>query len=229
MILKKSENGMKAVIAGASGLVGSCLLDMLIKDRYYDEIGVLTRRSLNRDVSMIREIITDFGNLKESLKDVKADHVFCCLGTTLKKAGSKENFRKVDFEYPLELAEVMYSKKAQKYLLVSALGANKKSIIFYNRVKGEVEEALTNIDYHSLYIFRPSILLGDRDEKRPVEDIAKKVYKYLDPFFLGPLKKYKSIHASSVAASMMMMAKTGPEGKVILESDQIKSQPGPER
>jgi uncharacterized protein YbjT (DUF2867 family) len=168
-----------------------------------------------------RVIMTDFEDLPDSLKGIEADHVYCCLGTTMKKAGSKEAFRKVDLEYPFKLAEIMLTKKAQKFLLVSALGAGKNSIIFYNRVKGEVEQAIGGLGYPSLYIFRPSLLYGERKEARIGEDIAKKTYKYLDKLFIGPLKKYKGIHAEKVASSMIKMAKTNKNETKILESDQI--------
>jgi uncharacterized protein YbjT (DUF2867 family) len=218
---------MKAVVAGSTGLVGSHLLRMLIKNADYDRIWMLTRRPQYTDNPKVVIILTDFENLADSLKEIEADHVFCCLGTTMKKAGSKEAFRKVDLEYPFKLAEIMLAKKAQKFLLISALGANRNSIIFYNRVKGEVEEAIGGLGYTSLYIFRPSLLLGEREEARTGEDIAKKIYKYLDKFFIGPLKKYKSIHAEKVAASMIEMAKTDKNETKILESDQImEHQPG---
>jgi len=214
---------MKAIIAGATGLVGTYLLEMLLADDNYGEVCVLTRRELNLGNQKVREVVTGFENLKDSLKEIEADHVFCCLGTTMKKAGTKKNFIKVDLEYPLKLAEIMLEKKAGKYLLVSALGASTKSIFFYNRVKGEVEKAIRSLAYPSLYIFRPSLLLGERKEKRTGEDIAKKTYKYLDRLFIGPFKRYKGIHAKTVAYAMINMAKSGPEGTVILESDQVKS------
>lgn len=213
---------MNALIAGATGLVGSYLLQILIEDQDYDQVWALTRRPLNIKHKKIREIIIDYEHLGNSLIAVEAEHIYCCLGTTLKKAGSKQSFRKVDFEYPLELAKIMLSKKAEKYFLVSALGASKNSPFFYNRVKGEVEEAIYQLGFSGFFIFRPSLLLGDRDEVRAVEEIVKKMYKYLEWLFKGPLKKYKGIHARTVAASMVNMAKKDQSGTVILESDQIR-------
>ncbi|MBS0000113.1 MAG: NAD-dependent epimerase/dehydratase family protein [Cyclobacteriaceae bacterium] len=213
---------MKAIIAGATGLVGSHLLKQLAEDQDYDEIWVLTRRPLNSKQKKIKEVLADFEDLESSLQHVKADHVFCCLGTTMKKAKSKEAFKKVDLEYPRELARIMLSRKAQKFLLVSALGASTGSFIFYNRVKGEVEKEIRHLGYPGLVIFRPSLLLGDREEQRTGEDIAKKTYKYLDKLFIGPLKKYRGIHAATVAACMIKMAKKSHIGTWILESDQIQ-------
>ena len=213
---------MKALIAGATGLIGSYLLSMLLEDPYYEQVVILTRRTLDLSDEKSNKIVTDFDKIRDVLTGIQVDHVFCCLGTTIKKAGSKEAFKKVDFEYPMELARITLKNKADKFLLVTALGANKHSIIFYNRVKGEVEEAIRQLGFPSLYIFRPSLLLGIRDEKRMGEDIAKKTYKYLDKIFIGPFKKYKGIHAKAVAVSMLRMAKSSQTGTVILESDKIK-------
>ncbi len=213
---------MKALIAGATGLVGSHLLQRLLEDRDYDEIWVLTRRPLNSEHKKIREIVTDFQNLRDSLQKVEAEHIYCCLGTTMKKAGSKQAFKKVDFEYPLELAQIMISKKAEKYMLISSLGANRNSIIFYLRVKGELEEAIGQLGFPSLFIFRPSLLLGDRTESRAGEDIAKKMYQYIEWLFIGPFKKHRGIEAKTVAESMIKMAKSDQKGTLILESDRIR-------
>jgi uncharacterized protein YbjT (DUF2867 family) len=213
---------MKALIAGATGLVGSHLLQLLIKDPDYEKIWVLTRRPLKIQDEKIGEILSDFNDLTATLQEVKTDHVFCCLGTTMKKAGSKEAFRKVDFEFPLEIARILRSKGASKFLLVSAIGASRNSMFFYNRVKGKVEEAVRQVNYPALFIFRPSLLLGDRGEERVGEDVAKKIYQYIDWLFIGPFKKYKGIEAATVAAAMWKKAKTDQSGTVILESDKIK-------
>jgi uncharacterized protein YbjT (DUF2867 family) len=213
---------MKALIAGATGLVGSHLLQRLLEDRDYDEIWVLTRRPLNSEHKKIREIVTDFQNLRDSLQKVEAEHIYCCLGSTMKKAGSKQAFKKVDFEYPLEMAQIMISKKAEKFMLISSLGASRNSIIFYLRVKGELEEAIGHLGFQSLFIFRPSLLLGDRTESRTGEDIAKKMYQYIEWLFIGPFKKHRGIEAKTVAESMIKMAKSDQKGTLILESDRIR-------
>lgn len=212
---------MKALIAGATGLVGSHLLQFLLEDPYYEKIWVLTRRRLKVQNKKITEIISDFSDLASSLQKVKTDHVFCCLGTTMKKGGSKEAFRKVDLEYPVEIAKLMRSNGAEKYLIVSAIGASRNSIFFYNRVKGEVEETVRQQGYPVLFIFRPSLLLGDRKEPRAGEDVAKRIYRYIDWFFIGPFKKYRGIAAETVAAAMLKKAKTEQMGTMILESDEI--------
>ncbi len=215
----KSRN---ALIAGSTGLIGSFLLEKLLTDERYEKVYIITRRPLNLDNEKAREIITDFDHIRNDLNNIGAEDVYCCLGTTMNKAGSKEAFKKVDLYYPLAIAEIMRENGAQKMLIVTAMGANRRSLFFYNRVKGEVEESLKRLDYPSLIIFRPSLLLGERGESRVGEDIAKKVYKYLDRIFVGPFKKYRAIHGETVASAMIKMSKKETDGVLILESDEIR-------
>lgn len=214
--------GKKALIIGATGLIGNELVKLVAQSDYYERIYLLVRRKTGFKYEKVTEILTDFDTLEESLKSLQATDVYNCLGTTMKKAGSKEEFYKVDFSYPMEIAKIMKTKGCRTFLNVSALGANKGSIIFYNRVKGELETALNEIGFETLVIFRPSLLLGDRNEKRAGEDIAKKTYKVLDKIFIGPLKKYSGIEGRTVAQAMFEMAKRKPDGLTILESDKIK-------
>jgi uncharacterized protein YbjT (DUF2867 family) len=212
----------KALIIGATGLIGSELVNLVSQSDYYQKIYVLVRRETGLGTDKIEEILVNFDDLEESLKSIQADDVYNCLGTTMKNAGSKEEFYKVDFSYPIEIARMMRKKGSDTFLNVSALGANKSSLIFYNRVKGELEEALQETGFDSLVIFRPSLLLGNRNEKRFGEDMAKKTYKILDKIFIGPLKKYSGIEGQTVAHAMFEMAKRKPQGLTILESDKIK-------
>lgn len=212
----------KALIIGATGLIGNELVKLVLKSDYYQKIYVLVRRETGLSNDKLEEILANFDDLEESLKSIQVDDIYNCLGTTIKKAGSKEEFYKVDFTYPIEIARIMKKKGSGTFLNVSALGAKKGSIIFYNRVKGELEDALQNTGFSSLVIFRPSLLLGDRKEKRTGEDIAKKTYKVLDKIFVGPFKKYSGIKGQTVANAMFEMAKRNPQGLTILESDKIK-------
>lgn len=212
----------KALIIGATGLIGNELVKLVAQSDYYQQIYILVRRKTGFKYEKVTEILADFDKLEESLKSIQAMDVYNCLGTTMKKAGSKDEFYKIDFSYPLEIARIMKTKGSKTFLNVSALGAKKSSVIFYNRVKGELETALNEIGFKSLVIFRPSLLLGDRNEKRAGEDIAKKTYKVLDKIFIGPLKKYSGIEGKTVAQAMFEMAKRKPEGLTILESDKIK-------
>ena len=212
-----------ALIAGASGLVGSELLQSLIENDTYKTIHILSRRSLKIKSSKIVEHIISFDKLENFELDQKIDHVFCTLGTTIKKAKSKENFRKVDYDYVLALGKKAKLWNADKFLMVSSLGANAKSAIFYNRVKGEIENALKHLELPHLFIFRPSLLLGNRKEQRTGEKTAINVYKVVAPLFFGPFKKYKGIEAKQVAKGMLNTALQNTDTFKILESDEIQA------
>lgn len=166
-----------ALIAGATGLIGKQLLDLLLADADYEEVKAITRSPLAIDHPKLKNIVISFNELEQQGASLKADDVFCCLGTTIRIAKTKEAFRKVDYDYPLALARVTKSQGASQYLLVSALGADKHSKIFYNRVKGEVEEAIGQVSFRSLHILRPSLLLGERTEERAGEGAATVFFK----------------------------------------------------
>jgi uncharacterized protein YbjT (DUF2867 family) len=209
-----------ALVAGATGLIGRQLLALLQEDAHYARVKVISRNPLPVAHAKLENLVTDFDRLSELGSQLKADEVFCCLGTTIRQAGSQRAFRKVDFEYPLELARLTKQAGARAFLLVSALGANKNSRIFYNRVKGEVEEAVGQVGFETLHIFRPSLLLGSRTEKRPGEDAAKIFY-----FLFGwmvPLK-YKAIDSAKVARAMVQVASQQQAGVFIHESGQLQS------
>ncbi len=196
---------------------------ILIEQKEYEEIHVLVRRSLDLDSPKVVEHLINFDELESLEIDSKIDHVFCTLGTTIKKAKTKENFRKVDYDYVLELGKKAKQWNVQKFLLVSSLGANAKSRIFYSRVKGEIEQALKNLNLNQLFIFRPSLLLGERKEHRAGEKTAINVYKVIDPLFFGPFKKYKGIEARQVAKGMINIAIHNTDQFRILESNEIQS------
>ncbi len=212
-----------ALIAGASGLTGSCLLSLLLEDRRYKLVIVLTRKPLNKTHPKLIELIVDFDHLEESCNEIRADHIFCCLGTTMKKAGSREAFRKVDCEYPLYLARITKQLGASHFLLVSALGADKNSSIFYSRTKGEIEENVADLKFSSYYIFRPSLILGKRSERRIGEELSKFIVRALQFVMIGPLKKYRSVQAESIAGAMVFYAKVQDPGMKIIESEEILS------
>lgn len=211
-----------ALIAGSSGLVGSELLSRLITQPQYQKIHVLVRKPGEFSSSRIREHVIQFDDLENFSPGESIDHVFCTLGTTIKKAGTKEKFRKVDHDYVLALGKLAKEWKAEKFLVVTALGANAGSAIFYNKVKGETEQALTGLDLPQLYIFRPSLLMGDRKEHRAGEKTAIAVYKIINPLFIWKLKKYKGVQASQVAKAMIAVALNNKEKLKIYESNEIQ-------
>jgi len=212
-----------ALIAGASGLVGSEILKLLLTSETYTEIHLLVRISLELNSPKVVEQIINFEELEKFEPGSQIDHIYCTLGTTIKKAKTKENFKKVDYDYVLELSKKAKQWNSEKFLIVSSLGANAKSRIFYSRVKGEIENALKNLNLNHLFIFRPSLLLGNRKEHRAGEKTAINLYKVINPLFFGPFKKYKGIEAKQVAKGMIQIAQQNNEQFQIIESDEIQN------
>ena len=210
-----------AIIAGASGLVGSCLLNLLLSDRTYRSVIVLTRKSLKKSHPRLKEIVVSFDQLDDVQNELCADHIYCCLGTTMKKAGSREAFRKVDYQYPLKLARVTKHQGASYFLLISSLGADKNSMIFYSRTKGDIEESVARLNFSSYGIFRPSLILGNRNERRMGEEISKFIVRISQFLLVGPLKKYRGVQAESIARAMVFYAKDDESGMKIIESQEI--------
>lgn len=207
-----------ALLAGGTGLIGRQLLQLLLESSRYSKVIALTRHDLPGHPRLV-QIRTEFEELHDKANELKADDVFCCLGTTMEKAGSKQNFYKVDFDYPLQVAKITKASGAKQFLLVSALGANKKSGIYYNKVKGEIEEAILQVGFETVHIFRPSLLRGKREEKRAGERAAQVLYKVVG--FLIP-KKYKAIDSLKVANAMFSLAEQEQKGVFIHESIQLQ-------
>ncbi|MCZ8515529.1 oxidoreductase [Paenibacillus filicis] len=213
-----------AIVAGATGLIGTELMRLLLQDPDYDKVIALVRRPAFEPQDKLRQIVTDWTpeDIERSLRDeLRHAHVFCALGTTIKKAKTQEQFRKVDLEYPLLLGRMAAKHGASCYLLVSAMGANRRSGIFYSRVKGEVEEGLQEMGLKSLHIFRPSFLLGNRSEFRLGERVAQSLSGILSKIMVGSLRPYRPIPALSVAEGMIRAAKSGREGVMVYSSHQI--------
>jgi len=208
-----------AVIAGSTGLIGGQLLALLLSSGRYDKVIAFTRKDLPVHAKLIQVNIK--GGMIGKLEPTwNVDDVFCCLGTTMAKAHTKEKFYLVDFTYPLLLAQNSLARGAKQYLLVSALGADKKAAIYYNQVKGEIEKAITKSGFQTVHIFRPSLLLGPRAEKRFAEDAAKFFYKIFG--FLMP-SKYKAIDSLKVAKAMIHFASQDQRGNFIHESGELQN------
>jgi uncharacterized protein YbjT (DUF2867 family) len=207
-----------ALLVGASGLVGDRCLVRLLDHPAYDRVTVLSRRPLERSHAKVRVELVNFDDPQSPGE--RWDDIFCCLGTTIRKAGSQENFRRVDHDYPLALAKLGKAAGARQFLLVSALGADAQSSVFYSRVKGETERDIAAIGLPKVFFMRPSILLGERREHRPGERAGILVGQLLAPLLMGPLRKYRPIHADDVAAAMLYAAnheaRSGP-----FDSDEI--------
>ncbi len=205
---------MTALVVGSTGFIGNLLTIKLLESKIYDKVKVLVRKPMHLQHPDLEQIIVDFDKI-DALKIV-ADDVFCCLGTTMRKAGSKSAFYKVDFTYPLEIAKIALKNGAKQYAIVTAMGADPKSLIYYNRVKGDIEKALGELNYSTLLIFRPSMLLGERGESRFGESIGKVLMTMFD--FITP-KKYKGVQGDKVANAMLQNTQKGLKGKHIFESD----------
>ena len=215
-----------ALLLGATGLVGGHCLDQLLADESYAHVTTLGRRPLRRTHPRLAHHVINFDALADYADACAVDDVFCCLGTTIKQAGSQEAFRTVDFIYPFEVARIALAKGAQQYLLVSALGANGSSVFFYNRVKGDTEAAIRALDYEGVYIFRPSLLTGNREEKRRGEQIAEAVLNTFSFALRGPLRSFRPTAARDVAAIMIRVAKQQPGGVQIYEPEAISVNDG---
>ena len=212
-----------ALLLGGSGLTGGHCLEYLLNDAHYNQVVALVRRPLSVEHPKLIQHQADFHRLDDCLAGMRINDVFCCLGTTIKKAGSQKAFYEVDFVYPTEIAKLSLASGAEQFLLISALGADPGSAIFYNRVKGEVEEAIARYGFKGFYIFRPSLLLGKRRESRPAEKFGQKLFHWFSFIFKGFLQKYKPIESRAVAFAMVAVAKEQPLGKRIIESRRIQA------
>ena len=212
-----------ALVAGATGLVGGHCLTRLLDEPAYDQVIAIGRRALPRQHAKLVQRVIDFDRLGAlGAEFPTADDVFCCLGTTMKRAGSREAFRQVDFVYVVGLASQALQHGAKQFLLVSALGASPKSPLFYNQVKGEAEEAVTALPFEGRYMVRPSLLTGDRPEHRPAERFGLAVASGVSLALVGPLRKYRPIQAATVAKAMVRLAIQAPGGVRIYESDELE-------
>lgn len=214
--------GKTALIAGASGLIGGELLHFLLDGDQYDKVIAIVRRPLGINHPKLEEIIVDFENLFNYRNYFKVDDVFCCLGTTIKKAKTKETMLRVDVDYPLILARLAKEMGAKQFLVISSIGANRNSFIWYTRMKGLLEEQLKEVGFSSLHILRPSLLLGKRAEFRLIESVGVFLSSKLSFAFIGPLKKYKAISEKSVAFAMYKIAQSNKKGVNIYLSNEIE-------
>lgn len=210
-----------AIVVGSTGLVGKHLIHTLINSNTFDRVIALVRSPCFKDYKKIEEIVLDFNKEDpfEGLK--KADHVFCCLGSTIRKAGSKKEFRFVDFDLPALFAKWAEQNNCDTFSLVSSIGADSSSKIFYNKTKGEIEEEIINRNFLKIQIFRPSLILGKRNEFRPGELLGKGIFTLLSPLMIGTLKKYKAIHARDIAQGMVGHLFKDQYGVKVIESDEI--------
>ena len=207
-----------ALLAGASGLIGSQLLPLLLNSERYAKVIVVGRKAVPVMHPKLTQVVTELGKLEDVRLKLIADDVYCCLGTTMKQAGSKEAFFKVDFLYVVQLAALSAGNFAAQFMVVSSMGANAESSVYYSRVKGEMEAAVGQTPFRAIHIFRPSLLLGERAQPRLGERVAAVVLRAVSPLMRGPLLKYRPVTGATVAAAMLRAAEDGGGGIRVHES-----------
>lgn len=202
--------------------MGGHVLRLLLDDPAYARVAVLGRRSTGVTDPKLSEHVVPLDRMAEQAGAFRVDDVFCCLGTTLRTAGSREVFQAVDLDAVALSARLAAEQGATRYLLVTSAGASARSPFFYTRVKGLAEQAVTAHPFRSTVILRPSQLLGARTEHRPAEAVAQRVMSALGPVMVGPLRRYRAVDAAVVARAMVRIAKQAPRGARVLESDEIQ-------
>lgn len=213
-----------ATIIGATGMIGNYLLDEILADDYFDTVRVIVRRPYEKKHPKMEVKLVDFSDT-ESLKLAidGSDTVFSCIGTTQKNVkGNHTLYRQIDFDIPLKAARLCKELGCEKFILVSAVGANHHSNTFYLKLKGELENAIRQTELRSIHIMQPSQLLGERKEKRTGESILQGSMKTLSGIFVGSLRKYRAIHGKTVAKAMLNAAKKSEEGFHRYTFDHIK-------
>jgi uncharacterized protein YbjT (DUF2867 family) len=212
-----------ALVAGATGLVGSHVLELLLADPHWSRVVTVGRRGTSQQHAKLEQRVLDLGEL-ETVSDLPhIDDVFSCLGTTIKQAGSQPAFRLVDHAFVVGLARAGLRAGAMQFLLVSAIGADPESRVFYSRVKGETEAAIRKLPYQGIQIFRPSLLLGERPEFRFGERIAMLGAPVLPVLLFGRLRRYRPIQAATVARAMVRIAHETLRGPNVFEYDAMRA------
>lgn len=208
-----------AIILGATGLTGSILLEKLLKDSSYEKIKLFSRNSSEKTSPKIEEHLIDMFELEKQAEEFKADVVFCCIGTTKAKTADKETYKKIDYGIPVTAAKLAKSNGIKTFIVISALGADENSSVFYNKTKGEMQRDVLNQHIENTYVLQPSLIVGDRNESRLGESIAGTLMKTFG--FLIP-KKYKIIKAETIAEGMYNLSQ-GKYSERVIPSEEIKN------
>ncbi len=211
--------GRTAIVAGTTGLIGRRLVHYLLAGPGYEKVKILVRKAVGLAHPKLEEVIVNWDKLEAFAPSLTGNDVYCCLGTTMNKAKDKVTYRRIDLEYPLALAGITRQRGATFYGLVSSMGADVKSSIFYSRLKAETEEAIASVGFDSYHIARPSMLLGDRSERRIGESIGKAMMKVFDPVIPG---RMKAIDAGRVAKALVHYALRGDSGRHTHLSDELQ-------
>ncbi|QXP67888.1 NAD(P)H-binding protein [Polaribacter sp. AHE13PA] len=211
-----------AIILGATGLTGNHILHKLIEDKNYETIKLFSRSKIDGLPKKVKQFIGNILDLTQFKANFTADEVYCCIGTTAKKTPDKTLYKKIDYGIPVAAAKLSKENNITTFLVVSAMGANAKSTVFYNKTKGEMERDVLKQNIINTFILRPSLIGGERKESRILEKIGLVVIKIIQPLFIGKLKEYKIIDAENIAQAMINLANTKNNAGVIITSNDIK-------
>jgi uncharacterized protein YbjT (DUF2867 family) len=212
----------KVILVGASGLIGNHLLSNLISSEDISEITLLVRNKMDISNPKVVELVINFDEINQYSSIITGDIIYCCIGTTKSKTPDANNYRKIDLEYPLNLAKIGAENGVSQFHVISSLGANSESKNAYLKLKGELEKELKKLNIQSLHIYQPSFLEGKRKENRPLEKIMLPIMKLINPLLSGPFENYRSIRASDVAKAMINQSNKELKGVFTYPSKQIK-------
>ncbi len=210
-----------AIILGATGLTGGYLLNLLLSNDHYKKVILFSRSTVGRTHPKLEEYLIDLLELETHADKFRADEVFCCIGTTKSKTPNKEIYKKIDYGIPVTAAKLSKANGIKTIVLISALGANVSSSLFYNRVKGEMERDVLKYNIPKTHIMQPSLIGGKREEKRVGEWIFKQLFGLFNMLLVGPLEKYRSIEPETIAKAMVWVANHDYD-KIRIESDEIQ-------
>ena len=213
----------KAVLFGASGFIGSFILEELLNNPEYEQVTIVVRKPLNLNHPKLKTLIGDYHSLPGLKEHIVADEIFLTLGTTLKNTPDKDEYYQVDHDYPVLAAKIAKERGAKSVFIVSAIGANANSKIGYVRTKGETERDIIALDFEHTHILRPSMLLGNRKEHRPLEKLLQKIWSVVDLVLIGNLNKYRGIEGKDVARSMVNAATNQTEKVKIYEWEEMNN------
>ncbi len=210
-----------AIILGATGLTGSYVLDKLLANNNYNKIIIFSRSELEVKHDKLEVIVCDLLSLEEQKEKFKADEVYVCIGTTNMKTPNKKLYRDIDFGIPVTAAQLCRENMIDTIAVMSSLGASASSSVFYPKIKGEMENAVLEMEIPNTYLLRPSMIMGPRKERRFGETMGKMLAFIISPILVGPLKKYKGIHAEAIADGMINLCNGKSDLNGIIESDKI--------
>ena len=221
MVVSTVMNQKTAILLGATGLTGRLLLTRLVADDSYVSIKLFSRRASGNKSPKIKEFIGDTLQLESFKNDFTADEVFCCIGTTSAKTKDRTVYKAIDFGIPFTASKLAKDNNIPTFLVISSMGANTKSNIFYSRTKGEMEQAVLSQNIPNTYILRPSLIMGERDQRRIGERVGAVLLKLTSVFLVGRLKKYRAIEADCIASAMIHLATSKPDMQIV-SSDNIQ-------